>query len=640
MASTANVDVGQYLAHQRDIGLLRFLTCGSVDDGKSTLIGRLLYESKMIFSDHLLALESDSRRFGTQGAELDFALLVDGLAAEREQGITIDVAYRFFATEKRRFIVADTPGHAQYTRNMVTGASTADLAVILVDARSGLLTQTRRHSYLVALLGIPRVVLAVNKLDLVGYDEQVFTSIAAEYREFAAHIGLGSSIAAGDAITCIPVSALRGDNLLEPSLNTPWYGGPSLLEHLENVPAAASTGAAGGFRLPVQWVNRPSPDFRGYSGTVVGGVVRPGDSVTVLPAGGTSRIARIVTADHDLPEAVVDRAVTVTLEDNIDVSRGDMIVGAEAPAHVARQFQAHLVWMDTQPLIAGGRYLLKCGSRTVAATVSAPKYAVNVDTLDHLAAPTLGLNEIGVCVITADTPIAFDPYRDNRDTGGFLIIDRLRNATVAAGMIDHPLRRSSTVQWQPLEVTKGARAERNGHGSAVVWMTGLSGAGKSTLANALEQRLHASGVHTFVLDGDNVRHGLNQDLGFTDADRIENVRRLSEVAALMVDAGLVVIVAAISPFQAQREAARALVGAAEFLEVYVDAPMSVVEDRDRKGLYARARAGEIPHFTGVDSSYQPPVAPEVHVDTSATEPADAVEQIVAALVTAGVVDAP
>lgn len=625
-------DIEAYLVEHQHKDLLRFLTCGSVDDGKSTLIGRMLYESKLVFDDHLSALEADSKRLGTQGGGLDFALLVDGLAAEREQGITIDVAYRFFSTERRKFIVADTPGHEQYTRNMVTGASTADLAVILVDARKGILTQTKRHSYLVSLLGIRQVVLAVNKLDLVGYDRATFERIEDDYRDFAASIGLG-------AVTCIPISALRGDNLTEPSVHTPWYAGPSLMEHLESVPVDHGAGRDAPFRMPVQWVNRPDPSFRGFSGTVVGGTVAPGDLVRVLPSGRVTRVERIVTADGDLAEAGPDRSVTITLADEVDVSRGDLLCAADDPPVVADHIQARIVWMDEEPLVAGGRYLVKCGTRTVPAVVSGPKHVVNVNTLEQAPADTLGLNEIGACALTLDAPIAFDPYAANRDTGGFILIDRLTNATVAAGMIDFALRRASDIYWQAVEVTKAAHTTLKGHRPAVVWLTGLSGAGKSTIANLLERRLHAAGIHTYLLDGDNVRHGLNRDLGFSDADRAENIRRVAEVARLMVDAGLVVIVAFISPFLAEREFARSRVEPGEFFEVFVDTPIEVAEARDTKGLYRRARAGELRDFTGIDSPYEAPIHPEVHVDGARVTPAEAVEAIMDRLEAAGVLPA-
>lgn len=629
-------DIDAYLARQQAKELLRFITCGSVDDGKSTLIGRLLYESKLVYEDHLAALETDSKKVGTQGGDLDFALLVDGLQAEREQGITIDVAYRFFSTEKRKFIVADTPGHEQYTRNMVTGASTASLAVILADARKGVLTQTRRHSYLAALLGIRRVVLAVNKLDLVDFDRGTFERIEADYREFASRIGLPDA-----GITCIPMSALRGDNLITASANTPWYVGPALLEHLETVPADGSLDdrgpVSGPLRLPVQWVNRPSLDFRGFSGTVVGGQLRTGDRVRVVPGGQTSTVERIVTIDGDLQAAGVDASVTVTLADEIDVSRGDVLASADDPPEVADQFQAHVVWMAAEEMLPGRPYLLKCGARTVGATLAAPRYAVNVNTLEHLAARTLGLNEIGVCNLSLSAPIPFDPYAANRDTGGFILIDRMTNATVAAGMIDFALRRASNIHWQAIEVGSDAHAALKGHGAGVVWFTGLSGSGKSTIANLLEKRLHGLGVHTMLLDGDNVRHGLNRDLGFTDADRVENIRRVAEVAKLMVDAGLVVLVSFISPFRSERDLARSRVGDGEMIEVFVDAPVEVAEARDPKGLYRKARAGELPHFTGIDSPYEAPGNPEVRVDTTTIPPEDAVETILATLRRRGIV---
>jgi bifunctional enzyme CysN/CysC len=622
-------DIDAYLVEQEHKDLLRFITCGSVDDGKSTLIGRMLYESKMVFEDQLSALEVDSKKVGTQGDELDFALLVDGLAAEREQGITIDVAYRFFSTPRRKFIVADTPGHEQYTRNMVTGASTADLAVILADARRGILTQTRRHSYLVSLLGIRHVVLAVNKLDLVGYDEGTFDRIEAEYRAFAAQIGL-------DDIACIPISALRGDNLTEPSASTPWYAGPPIMEYLETVPVHHG-GSDRAFRMPVQWVNRPDLDFRGFSGTVVGGTVQPGDAIRVLPSGRTSTVARIVTFDGDRDLAVTDESVTLTLTDEIDISRGDLLVAADDAPVLADQFEAHVVWMSEEALAPGRPYVLKCGARTVSASLSAPEYAVNVNTLEETAVATLELNEIGVCRVSLDQAIPFDVYADNRDTGGFILVDRLSNATVAAGMIDRPLRRGTNIHWQSLEVGKDAHIALKGHRPAVVWLTGLSGSGKSTIANLLERRLHAEGVHTYLLDGDNIRHGLNRDLGFTPEDRVENIRRVAEVARLMVNAGLLVIVSFISPFRAERALARSRVEADEFFEVHVDTPLEVAESRDPKGLYRKARAGELPDFTGIDSPYEAPEHPELRIDTTAVRPDAAVELIMGRLSAGGIV---
>ena len=622
------VDVGRYLETDDRKTLLRFITCGSVDDGKSTLIGRLLYESKLIFDDQLAALEADSRRVGTQGGALDFALLVDGLAAEREQGITIDVAYRFFTTERRKFIVADTPGHEQYTRNMATGASTADVAVILTDARKGVLTQTRRHSFIVAMLGISRVALAVNKMDLVGYDQAVFDRIAADYREFAAGLGL-------TGIEAIPISALRGGNVTEPGTTMPWYDGPPLLTYLETVEVGQEA-ANRPFRLPVQLVTRPDLDFRGYAGIIVGGTVRPGDEVRVLPSGATATVMRIVTFDGDLPVAETGQSVTLTLDREIDVSRGDLIVAAADPAGLADQFEAHLVWMHAEPLLPGRPYLMKLGSSTAACSVTHIKHGINVNTLQRTPATTLAVNDIAVANIATDRRLPFDPYRANRETGGFVLIDRLTNATVGAGMIDFALRRSDNIHWQALDVTKEARVAIKGHRPCVVWFTGISGAGKSTIANALEQRLHALGCHTAMLDGDNVRHGLNRDLGFTDADRVENIRRVGEVARLMADAGLLVLVSFISPFRAERDGARALVDTGEFVEVFVDTPLDVAEGRDRKGLYRKARAGSLPHFTGIDSPYEPPPSPEVRIDTVTSTVQESVEQIVSQLRAQGI----
>ena len=612
-------NIDEYLTSHQYKSLLRFITCGSVDDGKSTLIGRLLYETHLVFEDHLAALEADSVKVGTQGGDLDFALLLDGLSAEREQGITIDVAYRYFSTEHRKFIVADTPGHEQYTRNMVTGASTADVAVILVDARKGVLTQTRRHSFLVSLLGIKRVVVAINKMDLMDYSHEVFSAIEDEYRDFARRVGLTD-------VTFIPLSALKGDNIVVPSANTPWYHGPTLLGFLETVPVDDDL-ADQSFRMPVQWVNRPNLDFRGFSGRIVGGSIKPGDPIRVLPAGTTSTVDRIVTMDGDLDEAIAGQSVTITLTDEIDASRGDLICAADDPAEVADQFEAHVVWMHEDPMLPGRPYLIKIGARTVGATISHPKYRVDVNNLDHLAANTLELNEIGVCNVSLDRPIPFDPYNVNRDTGGFIVIDKLTNVTVGAGLLHFALRRSHNIHWQDVKVDKDARAALSNHAPAVVWFTGLSGSGKSTIANIVESKLHAQGVRTYLLDGDNVRHGLNRDLGFTDADRVENIRRIAEVSALMVDAGLVVLVSFISPFRAERRLAREAVEDGEFIEVHVDTPLALAEERDPKGLYAKARRGELANFTGIDSPYEPPEQPEVRIDTSAMSAEDAANVI-------------
>ncbi len=630
-SSAARTDFDAYLEALGRKDLLRFITCGSVDDGKSTLIGRLLYESKMIYEDQLAALALDSKRVGTRGGELDFALLVDGLAAEREQGITIDVAYRFFSTERRKFIVADTPGHEQYTRNMVTGASTAELAVILVDARKGILTQTRRHSYVAALLGIRRAVLAVNKMDLVGYDPAVFAAIERDYRAFAARIGLGEVVA-------IPLSAVDGDNLVDRAASMPWYRGPTLLRHLEDVEIGGDDRAAP-FRMPVQWVNRPHQDFRGFAGQIASGTVRAGDAVRVLPSGRDSRVARIVTGDGDRDEAIAGESVTLTLAHEVDVSRGDVLVACGAPLEVANQFEATVVWMHEEPLLQGRQYLLKIGARTVSATVAPVKYKVNVNTLDEVPAERLELNDIGVCELGFDQPVPFAPYAENRTLGAFILIDRLTSNTVGAGLLHFALRRSQNIHWQALDVDRRVRAAQKRQRGCVLWLTGLSGAGKSTIANLVDKRLVALGRHTYLLDGDNVRHGLNKDLGFTAQDRVENIRRVAEVARLMADAGLITLVSFISPFRSERRMARDLMPPGDFFEVYVDAPLAVAESRDPKGLYRKARRGELANFTGIDSPYEQPEAPEIVIDTTALSPAEAAERIVAHLEQAGVLAA-
>ncbi|QNH20156.1 adenylyl-sulfate kinase [Xanthomonas sp. GW] len=597
--------VAAYLQQHEHKPLLRFITCGSVDDGKSTLIGRLLYDSKRLFDDQLAALSADSKRHGTRGGEIDYALLLDGLAAEREQGITIDVAYRYFDTDKRKFIVADCPGHEQYTRNMATGASTADVAVVLVDARKGLLTQTHRHSYIVSLLGIRHVVLAVNKMDLVDFDQATFDAIVASYRALAAQLGIAQ-------VQCIPLSALDGDNLSQRSARTPWYGGPALLEYLEGLDLAARD-ADSGLRLPVQWVNRPNQQFRGFAGTLAAGQVRSGDAVVVLPSARRSTVARVLDGNGDVELAVAGQAVTLTLADEIDISRGDVIAAADDPPEVADQFAAHVLWMDDAALLPGRPYWLKLGTRTVSASVSEIKHRIDVNTQERLAAKRLELNEVGYCNLSLDESIVFEPYARNRALGGFILIDRQSNATVAAGTLDFALRRAGNVHWQHLDVDRAARARIKGQAPKVLWFTGLSGAGKSTVANLVDKRLHALGYHTFILDGDNVRHGLNRDLGFTDEDRVENIRRVAEVARLMADAGLIVLVSFISPFRAERRMARERFAAGEFVEVFVDVPLHVAEARDVKGLYAKARAGQIPNFTGIDSPYEAPEQPELHL---------------------------
>ncbi|MCV0348856.1 MAG: sulfate adenylyltransferase subunit CysN [Nitratireductor sp.] len=615
----ALVDIRDYVAGQENKGLLRFLTCGSVDDGKSTLIGRLLFDTKLIFEDQLAALENDSRKHGTAGDEIDFALLVDGLEAEREQGITIDVAYRFFSTPRRKFIVADTPGHEQYTRNMATGASTADVAIVLVDARQGILPQTRRHSMIASLLGIRHIVLAVNKIDLVSFDETVFERIAAEYRAFAEELGFTT-------IQPIPMSARYGDNVIRSSGKTPWYDGPSLLEHLETVDIEAEAEGKP-FRFPVQYVSRPNLDFRGFSGTVAAGSIGVGERVTVAKSGKQTRIRRIVTQDGDLDVASEGQAVTLLLEDEVELSRGNMLVTPEARPHVADQFSATLVWFDEKPLLPGRSYILRTETDEVSATVSQLKHRRNINNFAEEAATSLDLNEVGLCNFSAQAPIAFDAFSDNRTTGAFILIDRLTNATVGAGMIQRPLRRAANIHWQALDVTRQSRAELKHQKPAVLWFTGLSGSGKSTIASLLEKKLHAAGRHTYVLDGDNVRHGLNRDLGFTDEDRVENIRRVAETAKLMADAGLIVLVSFISPFRAERRMARELMSEREFVEVFVDTPFEECARRDPKGLYAKALNGEIQNFTGVDSPYETPERADIHIETMARAPEELVDEI-------------
>ena len=614
-------DIDAYLEQHQHKTMLRFITCGSVDDGKSTLIGRLLYDSKMIFEDQLASLEADSKKVGTQGQEIDFALLVDGLAAEREQGITIDVAYRFFNTEKRKFIVADCPGHEQYTRNMVTGASTADLAVILIDARKGVLVQTRRHSYLCHLIGIKNIVLAVNKMDLADYDQGTFDAIVAEYRAFASGIGI-------ESITAMPLSGFKGDNITSLSPNTPWYKGPTLIEHLETVEVLSAADVGKPFRLPVQWVNRPNLDFRGFSGLIASGTVKPGDAVRVLPSGKTSTVTRIVTLGGDLDHAVAGQSVTLCLADEIDCSRGNVIAAADQPPEAADQFESTLVWLADEALHVGRSYWLKLGTQLVSVSVQQPKYAINVNSMEHIAAKTLELNAIGVAEIIADKPLVFEPYATSRALGGFILIDKLTNATVAAGMLHFALRRAQNVHWQATDIGRESHAALKNQKPRVLWFTGLSGSGKSTIANEVEKRLNLMNRHTFLLDGDNVRHGLNKDLGFTEADRIENIRRVGEVAKLMTDAGLIVLTAFISPFRAERDMVRAMLPEGEFIEIFVDTPLEVAEARDVKGLYKKARSGTLKNFTGIDSPYEPPAAPDIRVNTVEMTPEEAADFII------------
>ena len=619
----SDAQIGDWLAEIDEMTLLRFITCGSVDDGKSTLIGRLLYESKRIFDDQLANLERDSKTHGTQGDNIDFALLVDGLAAEREQGITIDVAYRYFATERRKFIVADAPGHAQYTRNMATAASTAELAILLVDARHGLLTQTHRHAYIAALLGIRQIVLAVNKMDLVDYDRDVFDRISAEFATFAESLPI-------DTLTPIPISARDGDNVVKASKPMGWYDGVPLLAHLETAPIGAGASDAP-MRLPVQWINRPDADFRGASGQLASGTLEVGARVAVRPGDTQSVVARIVTADGDLAAAQEGRSITITLADDVDISRGSILCSADDPADVADQFEAVILWMDEDPMLPGRPYRFKLATQTAIAGVHAPKYRIDTDTLEEMAARTLELNEIGVCTLALDRPVAFDPYDENRATGGFILIDRITHRTVGAGFLKFALHRATNLHRQTLAIDAAAHAEQKGQKPAILWFTGLSGSGKSTIANALQKELFALGRHSMVLDGDNVRHGLNRDLGFKDADRVENIRRVAEVAKLMLEAGLFPLVSFISPFRAERRLARELVAEGEFIEIHIDTPLDVAEARDPKGLYKKARAGDIANFTGLDSPYEPPENPEIVIDTTTAAPEEAVAQIMAHL---------
>jgi bifunctional enzyme CysN/CysC len=618
-------DVDAYLAEQEHKDLLRFITCGSVDDGKSTLIGRLLFESKMLFEDQLAALEADSKKLGTQGGNLDFALLVDGLSAEREQGITIDVAYRAFTTARRKFIVADTPGHEQYTRNMATGASTAELAIILIDARKGVLTQTRRHSFICKLLGIRNLVLCINKMDLVGFSRETFESIEADYRKFAAELGITSDI------KVIPVSALMGDNMIERSAQMQWYQGPTLMGHLETVPVGDDAKSQP-FRLPVQWVNRPDQNFRGFAGTIASGMVKPGDKVKVLPSGKTSTVTRIVTQDGDLETAEAEQAITLTFADEVDVSRGDVICAAQAPVESSDQFEVQVLWMGEEPMLPGRAYVIKSATKSLPGTLDKLKYKINVNTLEHVAAETLSLNEIGICNLELNGPLAFEPYDVNKTLGSFIIIDRFSNNTVGMGLIKFALRRAANIHWQAMDVNKTSRAGLLRQKPTVLWFTGLSGAGKSTIANLVEKKLHARGHLTYLLDGDNVRHGLNRDLGFTDQDRVENIRRVAEVSKLMTDAGLITLVSFISPFKAERQMARELLGEGEFMEIFVDTTLAEAEKRDVKGLYAKARRGELKNFTGISSPYEAPEHAELRVDTGIISPEDAAEEVVALLV--------
>jgi bifunctional enzyme CysN/CysC len=614
-------DIESYLKSHEEKGLLRFITCGSVDDGKSTLIGRMLYESHMLFDDQLSSLKADSKKVGTQGEEIDFALLVDGLAAEREQGITIDVAYRFFSTDKRKYIVADTPGHEEYTRNMATGASTADVAIILVDAEQGVLTQTRRHSFIVSMVGVKKVLLAINKLDLVNYSEEIYDKIVSDYQDFA------QTALDIDTITSIPISALIGDNVVKKSENTPWYNGQTIMEYLETV-EISNQKTLQSFRMPVQWVNRPNSNFRGFSGLISSGEINSGDKIRILPGGQTSTIKSIVTWGGNLTTAKAGQSVTIILDDEIDVSRGDVITTSEDPCSEADQFQARILWMNENPMMPGRQYLLKSNSQSTMLTLGRLKHRIDVNTLDHLPAKTLELNEIGVCNISLDKRIAFDSYDKNQTMGGFIVIDRLSNNTVGMGLIDFALRRSENIHWQKMDVSQESRAEQKSQVPKIIWFTGLSGSGKSSIANILEKKLQSLGRHTITLDGDNIRHGINRDLGFTDADRVENIRRVGEVAKLMLNSGLICITSFISPFESERKMVRSLVSENEFIEVFVDTPLSVCEQRDVKGLYAKARSGEIPNFTGISSPFEKPINPEIRIDTLNISAEEAADQII------------
>ena len=616
-----STDIDSYLKSHEEKSLLRFITCGSVDDGKSTLIGRMLYESQMLFDDQLSALKNDSKKLGTQGDEIDFALLVDGLAAEREQGITIDVAYRFFSTDKRKYIVADTPGHEEYTRNMATGASTADVAIILIDAKQGVLTQTRRHSFIVSMVGVKKVLLAVNKLDLVDYSEDVYRQIVSDYSDFA------ESALDIESITAVPISALLGDNVVERSENTPWYNGETIMQYLENIEVQNQRKQAS-FRMPVQWVNRPNPNFRGFSGLIASGETKIGDKVRLHPGGKESTIESIVTWKGELQQAYAGQSVTITLNDEIDVSRGDIIATSTDPCGESDQFQSRILWMSADAMIPGRQYIFKSNTQSATLTLGKLKHRIEVNTLDHLPAKTLELNEIGVCNISLDKRIAYDSYDNNQTLGGFIVIDRLSNNTVGMGLIDFALHRSENIHWQKMDVSKESRAEQKSQTPKIIWFTGLSGSGKSSIANILEKKLQALGKHTITLDGDNMRHGLNRDLGFTAADRVENIRRVGEVAKLMVNSGLICITSFISPFESERKMARSLVSENEFIEVFIDTPLSVCEERDVKGLYAKARSGQIPNFTGISSPYESPEKPEIRIDTTKLSAEAAANQII------------